>query len=114
MKTIYEKGDEVMVFHEGKSYHLPIDSVSIEGKDIWYRFKINPSNYFSVNSNKIKIYAQDSILNDIFKCMVDLHESDPDIIWVNCGETLWERLASIYENHGGDMSVLKSHFSEYF
>ena len=58
--------------------------------------------------------SQSALLEDFLQCMVDMHDNATDTYWVNDGETLWERMASIYEKHGGDMETIKAKFPLYF
>lgn len=58
--------------------------------------------------------SQSALLEDFLQCMVDMHDNATDTYWVNAGETLWERMASIYEKHGGDMKALEAKFPQYF
>ena len=58
--------------------------------------------------------SQSALLEDFLQCMVDMHDNATDTYWVNDGETLWERMASIYEKHGGDMEAIKAKFPQYF
>lgn len=111
MINIHEKGEVVTVNHEGKKWKLPIDSVAIEGGKAWYRFEINPSNRFSVRAETVHELG---FASDLLTCIVDMCEHATDTYWVSNGETLWERMVSIYEKHGGDMEALKVKFPEYF
>tara|TARA_B100001971_G_scaffold213216_1_gene245911 strand:- start:4050 stop:4502 length:453 start_codon:yes stop_codon:yes gene_type:complete len=58
--------------------------------------------------------SQSDLLEDLLRCMVDMHDNATDTYWVNAGETLWERMASIYEKNGGDMEEIKAKFPQYF
>ena len=112
MITILEKGEKVKVDHEGQCWFLPIHEVVIDGcGEAWYKFQINPSNCFSVKASRIQTHQY---TDELLKCMVDMHANAEDVLWVNSGETLWERMASIYEKHGGDMGALKAKFPQYF
>jgi len=50
----------------------------------------------------------------IIKAMHDLVENATDVYWITPYETVFDRLAAIYADSGGDLDVLRKHFPEYF
>lgn len=51
---------------------------------------------------------------EIMQAMADLVEGATDTVWLTDGETVFERLAYLYETAGGDRAALQSRFPEYF
>lgn len=52
--------------------------------------------------------------SEIFAAMADLVEGATDTVWLNGDETMFERLAYLYEVSGGDRSELIMRWPEYF
>jgi len=53
-----------------------------------------------------------SMLADLLKAMKDLNDNATDTYWIG-NETVFERMWSIYIEHGGDMEDLKIAFPLY-
>ncbi|TVO57543.1 hypothetical protein [Denitromonas halophila] len=51
---------------------------------------------------------------EILAAMADLVEGATDTVWLTDGETVFERLAYLYETAGGDRADLVARFPEYF
>jgi hypothetical protein len=51
-----------------------------------------------------------SLLADLLKAMKDLNDNATDTYWINNTETVFERMWSIYVEHGGDVETLKRTF----
>lgn len=51
---------------------------------------------------------------EIMQAMADLIEGSDDTIWLTDGETVFERLAYLYETAGGDRAALVGRWPEYF
>ena len=64
-------------------------------------------------SSALKQPASD-MANEVLNSMIDLDRSASDTYWIGPGETVFERLASLYLKAGGDEAVLKKRWPEYF
>jgi hypothetical protein len=53
------------------------------------------------------------LLADLIKAMKDLNDNATDTYWINNTETVFERMWSIYVEHGGDVETLKRTFPLY-
>lgn len=51
---------------------------------------------------------------ELLTAMRDLTANADDTVWLSDSETVFERLAYLYEVAGGDRQVLMSEFPEYF
>lgn len=51
---------------------------------------------------------------EIVKAMEALTEAAGDTVWLSDGETVFERLAYLYEVAGGDRACLMARWPEYF
>lgn len=51
---------------------------------------------------------------EILTAMADLVENATDTVWLTDGETVFERLAYLYETAGGNRDVLVQRWPEYF
>ncbi len=58
-------------------------------------------------------YSVEGVLKSIVIAMKDIQTNADDTLWINSGETVFERLWYIYTLHGGDEEVLKEAFPLY-
>ncbi|THF60918.1 hypothetical protein [Pseudothauera rhizosphaerae] len=55
-----------------------------------------------------------AVRSEIFAALNDLVECAEGTVWLTDGETLFERLAYLYEVADGDRAVLAARWPEYF
>jgi len=60
----------------------------------------------------VKGNGKKTFQEELLKCMVDMVKESTDTYWVNDGETLWERMSSIYLRHGGSLKSLMLAFPD--
>jgi len=51
---------------------------------------------------------------EIMQAMADMVEGATDTVWLTDGETVFERLAYLYETAGGNRAALVERWPEYF
>lgn len=54
------------------------------------------------------------VRGEILIALRDLVEETEDTVWLSAGETVFERLAYLFEVAGGDRAVLVARWPEYF
>jgi hypothetical protein len=56
----------------------------------------------------------EGLRDNLLEMMVMIETKADDTLWYTDGETIFEHLASLYLEHGGDQKILKETFPNYF
>lgn len=55
-----------------------------------------------------------TVQGELLTALADLVEHATDTVWLSAGETVFERLAYLFETAGGDRAELVARWPEYF